>query len=90
METISASPALCCENAPVIGRYPSETDSKGSFGIFICCQAAEAHEQTVVSPVIWDMMVLISCHCNEIDTIWLSYSDELCACTGGYLIPVTE
>ena len=90
METLSASPALCGENAPVIGRYPSETDSKVSFGIFICCQVAEAHEQTAVSLVIWDMMVLISCHCNEIDTFCLSYMDELCAGTRGYLIPVTE
>ena len=82
METLSASPALCGENAPVIGRYPAETDSKGSFGIFICCQVAEAHEQTVVSPVIWDVMALIACHYNEFDTFCLNYRDELCAGTG--------
>ena len=51
---------------------------------FLCCQAAE---ETVSSPVIWDVMVLIKRDCDVIGII--SHTEDICRYKG-YLIRMTE
>ena len=58
MEIFSALLALCAENPPVTGGFPSQRPEMGSFDVFLSA-SEQTVEQTMETPVIWDAITLI-------------------------------
>ena len=64
MEPFYASLALCEENSPAIGEFPSQRPVTRSFDVFFDMPEQTA-EQTIAAPVIWDVIALSMWrHCN--------------------------
>ena len=65
METFSALLALCEENSPVTGEFPSQRPVTRSFDVFFLSAPEQTVHQTIETTVIWDAIALITWrHCS--------------------------
>ena len=61
---LSASLALCEENPPVTGGFPSQMANDMELWCFLCCEPDKLLNKQVKLQVIWDTMILTWCHYN--------------------------
>ena len=64
METLTALPARCEGNAPVLNRLTPQMASNGEIWCFLCCQLEQAAAQTVHLPMIWVAKIALWSHYN--------------------------